>query len=387
MQDLRAAAGIPLKIEYPFGLKFAKYPYWMDKIPRGPFEEVLMKRIAPALLVSVLMLIAFGAKAAFAGPPTFDPPVIIPPSVLPGQVQPVPPQPQPPLPTPGPVLDPLEPWTKERVLSKHLDDYLIAIKLSEDGARHQVILYGKLKAPYVKLEKGVDMPGILGAYCDKLHPVPIENTRCLARLANAKIFPLIVFPAAPLMNRIVEQAECEVRCVDDRVVGDAGYFRCALPEATLEQFKLTGTTADEVAREWKIALSDTPMGMGFRTMMFAAAIRDEDGKLVPELSPLISTASALVLSDRDADGDGVPDSVDNCRDVANYDQVIPAGAICDEKEAMRMQLESGSTVTPESFAAAADGSCALIPGAAFNPMGLLLLLPALAIPLARRRRR
>lgn len=351
---------------------------WMNWKSWGPNEEeIAMKKSMLAVAVTIAMFLAFGQGAANADPVLSLNPNLqnfVPPTILPGQIQPNP------LPQPPQTIDPTEPWTKEVVLSKHVDDYPITIKLSEDKTKHQVILYGKLTVPFEKLSKGTDLPAILAAYCNKVHPVPNDNTQCIARLGNTNIFPWLVFPAAPLMNRIVEQAECEA-------VGEAGFFRCALPEATLEQFKLTGTTADEVAKEWKVALSDTLLGMGFRTMMFSAAIRDEADKLVSELSPLISTASAIVLSDRDADSDGVPDAVDNCKYVANYDQVIPAGAVCDQPaSSLDSELESGETVT-SSLAADKGGFCSFVPGASVNPLGLLMFLPALAIPLARRKRK
>lgn len=147
-----------------------------------------------------------------------------------------------------------------------------------------------------------------------------------------------------------------------------------------------------------------------------------DGLLGSDLKPCQRIPAALTFKQMaanagaDADGDGVPDGIDNCPNVANFSQDVDASGkptacpeaaacdtatvctadvcanngfaatcdaatICTAEVCAGLNLSTGGDATADS----GGGMCTLLPVGSANPAGLILLLSAVGLIAARRR--
>ncbi len=98
---------------------------------------------------------------------------------------------------------------------------------------------------------------------------------------------------------------------------------------------------------------------------------------------MVDTAGCPVAADADSDGDGKSDSVDNCPTTYNVDQAnVDGDEYGDECDTSGVTADDTTPATTVSE----GGMCAMMPMAAFNPMGLAFIASALAAFALKKRR-
>ncbi len=136
------------------------------------------------------------------------------------------------------------------------------------------------------------------------------------------------------------------------------------------------------------ACADTPAGASVNDV----GCPDTDGDGVYDnldtcpstpVDTVVDASGCPVAGDADSDGDGVLDSADNCPTTYNPDQAnVDGDEYGDECDTSGVTTDDTTAATTVSE----GGMCAMMPMAAFNPMGLAFIAAALAAFAVRKRR-
>jgi MYXO-CTERM domain-containing protein len=235
-------------------------------------------------------------------------------------------------------------------------DYFGGIKIDIDDGTYKAVLYGKLLKKYGDIEKTLGQAfGIAGPYKDQ---------KIVVWYVNPVLGKGGILPAACNIVPGTEEAEKPL-------------FRCSVGiEVPIPSGKSQGD------------IIETLGGVENVGVFFTAYPHATQCAFPKSLSELYAAAVAA-----DSDGDGVPDSLDNCPDVANYNQDASACAEAQEEEAgpitdpglgSYVPAEGTGDISDGMTAASGEGFCSLAvtPGGT----GVLPLIVALMFLAIRRRR-
>lgn len=202
-------------------------------------------------------------------------------------------------------------------------DYAGAVRIDKDDNTYKVVLYGKLLKGYGDIEKTLGQAfSLTGPYKDQ---------------------KIVVWYANPVAGKIgFLPAACNI--VSGTADAEKPVFRCSI---SLEVPVPSGKSHAEILA--------TLAGFEYTGIFFTAYPHATQCAFPAEMKVLFSEAAA-----KDSDADGVPDSLDNCPEVANYNQDANACAVVEEEEEVGPITDPGlgSYVPAEGTGDISDGMTA-----------------------------
>lgn len=238
-------------------------------------------------------------------------------------------------------------------------DYAGAVRIDKDDNTYKVVLYGKLLKGYGDIEKTLGQAfSLTGPYKDQ------------------KIVVWYINPVTAMSGLL--PAACNI--VPGTEGDEKPAFRCSI---SLEVPVPSGKSHADIL--------ETLASFENTKIIFTAYPHATQCAFPKEMSALYAEADAA-----DSDADGVPDSLDNCPEVANYNQ--DAGACATEEEIEEevgpitdpglgsyVPADGSGDVSDSPTAASGEGFCSM----ALTPAGTgaLPLVMALIFLAIRRRRR
>jgi hypothetical protein len=237
-------------------------------------------------------------------------------------------------------------------------DYSGGIRIDEDDGTYKVVLYGKLLKKYDDIEETIGETFSLTG--------PYKDQKIVVWFVNPSLGKGGLLPATCKVVPGTEEAEEQI-------------FRCSV---SLEVPVPSGKSHGDIV--------ETLAGIETVGVFFTAYPHATQCAFPKAVSELYAEAAGA-----DSDADGVPDSLDNCPEVANYNQDANAcmaeededdgvGPITDPGLGSYVPADGAGDVSDSATAASGEGFCSFVEtsaGTGMLPLGLILMF------LAIRRRR